>query len=67
MITRFSEITPKEIQLLQGIANYKAAWRVLVGIRDTVGSPVLLVCHLAKYWEVPETELLVSLSGKKPT
>lgn len=65
MITRFSEITPKDLQLLQGIADYKAAWRVLVGIRDTVGSPVLLLCHLAKYWEVPEAEILASLSGKK--
>jgi len=61
MPTRFTEITAKSIQDLQDIDSYKKAWRVLVGIRDSVGVPVLLVCHLAKYWQCDEAEIITKL------
>jgi hypothetical protein len=65
MITRFSKITPKDIQQLQGIDSYEAARRYIVGIRQALNCPDILLCHLASYWRVTETELIASLSGKK--
>jgi hypothetical protein len=61
MVTRFTEITAKEIQTLQQIQDYKKAWRVLVSIRDAVDVPVLLLCHLASYWKVSEQSIIAVL------
>jgi hypothetical protein len=61
MMTSFTEITAKEIMRLQPTSDYKKAWRVLVGIRDAVGVPTLLLCHLASYWKVPEESIIAQL------
>jgi hypothetical protein len=65
MFTRYSKITPKDIQILQGIPNYEKARRLVSGLRDSLGCAELLVLHLAKYWDVSESELIASLTGKK--
>jgi len=65
MITRFSKITPKDIQQLQGLDSYEAARRYIIGIRQALNCPDILLCHLAGYWRVTEAELIASLSGKK--
>jgi hypothetical protein len=65
MPTRFSKITPKDIQQLQGLDSYEAARRYIVGIRQALDCPDLLLCHLANYWKVTESELISTLSGKK--
>lgn len=65
MVTRFTKITPKDIQILQGISNYESARRSTVVIRDSLGVKDLLVCHLANYWGVSDAEIIATLSGKK--
>jgi hypothetical protein len=62
-MTSFSKLTIKDIAVLQDI-NYKQAWRVLASIRDSCGVNVLLVCHLAKYWEVDESAILDRLKTR---
>jgi hypothetical protein len=62
-MTSFSKLTIKDIAVLQDI-NYKQAWRVLASIRDSCGVNVLLVCHLAKYWDVDESAILDRLKTR---
>jgi hypothetical protein len=62
-MTSFSKLTIKDIAVLQDI-NCKQAWRVLASIRDSCGVNVLLVCHLAKYWEVDESVILDRLKTR---
>jgi hypothetical protein len=64
-MTPFTKVTGKHIQILQGIASYKTAIYILRGIKDSCGLEILLICHLAKYWTVPQEELISSLSPKK--
>jgi hypothetical protein len=62
-MTSFSKLTAKDFAVLQGI-NDKQAWRVLASVRDSCGVKVLLVCHLAKYWEVDESAILDRLKTR---
>jgi hypothetical protein len=64
-MTPFTKITAKNIQVLQGLSDYKHAWRVLSGIRDSCGVNVLLLCHLAQYWSVDEKSIIAQLSPQK--
>jgi hypothetical protein len=65
MITRFSVINPKMLQMLQGIDTYKSAHRQHRTIIDSIGVPKLLICHLAKYLQLPEAEIIEGLLPKK--
>ncbi len=62
-MTSFSKLTAKDFAVLQG-TNYKQAWRVLASVRDSCGVRVLLVCHLAKYWDVDESVILAKLNAR---
>lgn len=59
--TRFSEVKPKDLQQLQGIARYEQARRIIVDIRDAYDTKIVLVYHVAKYFSVPENEVLAAL------
>jgi hypothetical protein len=63
-MTSFSKLTAKDFAILQGLNCTKKAWRVLSNIRDSCGVKVLLVCHLAKYWEVDESAILERLKTR---
>ena len=59
--TRFSEVKPKDLQILQGIARYEHARKLLVDIRYAFDTKIVLVYHVAKYFGLPESELLAAL------
>jgi hypothetical protein len=63
-MTSFTKVTAKDIAVLQGMSNYKSAWRILSGIRDSCGVKVLLICHLANYWSVDESAIISQLKGR---
>lgn len=63
-MTAFSPIKPKDIQVLQGIESYEAARRLCVLIRDSCATKLLLVCHVAKYFDVEEKSIILHLTGK---
>jgi hypothetical protein len=60
-ITRFSEVKPKDLQKLQGIMRYEQARRLLVTIRDSSETKIVLVYHIAKYFCLPENEVMDAL------
>jgi hypothetical protein len=62
-MTSFSKLTAKDFAVLQGTTP-KRGWRTLASIRDSCGVSVLLVCHLAKYWEVDESAILDRLKTR---
>lgn len=62
-MTSFTRITGKDIQILQDLPTYKAAWRVLDSIRNSCGVEVLLLCHLANYWRVEEKAIIARLTA----
>jgi hypothetical protein len=62
-MTSFSKLTAKDVAVLQGVTP-KKAYRTLVGIRDSCGVRVLLVCHLANYWAVDESAILAKLKAR---
>jgi hypothetical protein len=53
----FTEIKPKDLVRLQS-CSYKIALQTLQVIKDVMGTPVVLVTHLAKYWNVPEAQIM---------
>lgn len=61
MTTRFTQITPKDLQRLQGTSSYEQARRDLVAIKDSYSAKVAVVWHLAQYLGVPENEIITSL------
>jgi hypothetical protein len=63
-MTSFSKLTTKDFAILQGISCYKRAWRSLSNVRDSCGVKVLLVCHLAKYWDVEEAAIIAKLTNR---
>lgn len=65
MFTRFSSIDVLAIQTLEGNICYNTARKRLTQIKDSLGTERVLVYHLAKYWQVPESEILAELSPKK--
>ena len=65
MFTRFSSIDVPAIQALDGNICYNTARKRLTQIKDALGTDRVLVYHLAKYWEIPEAEILAELSPKK--
>jgi hypothetical protein len=58
MMTRFTEITPKELQRLQGNSSYKSAWNALCAIKRALQLESVLVLHLAVHWKCDEAEIL---------
>jgi hypothetical protein len=63
MITKLTPVTPSLLEKVQGW-NYQKSRRELAIIRAAVGRKLVLVCHLAKYWDVDEQEILVQFSSK---
>ncbi len=62
-MTTFSKLTAKDFAVLQGTSP-KQSHRILASIRDSCGVRVLLVCHLAKYWDVDESAILAKLNAR---
>jgi energy-converting hydrogenase A subunit M len=65
MITAFTPVCAKVLQQLQGLPNYKAAWRQLDTIRTSSAAKELIVRHLATYWAVPVEEVIDAISTKR--
>jgi hypothetical protein len=65
MLTRFSAIDVPSIQSLAGNICYNTARKRLTQIKDSLGTDRILIYHLAKYWDVPEAEIIAELSPKK--
>jgi hypothetical protein len=61
MLTRFSVVKPKDLQRLQGIARYEQARKLFVIIRDSFDTRIVLVYHIAKYFGLPEIEVIAAL------
>jgi hypothetical protein len=47
--------------VLQGISQYERARRQLVLIRDSCDTKIVLVYHIAKYFGLPENEVISAL------
>jgi hypothetical protein len=65
MFTRFSSVDVAAIQSLEGNICYNTARKRLTQIKDSLGVERVLICHLAKYWDVPDAEIIAHLSPKK--
>lgn len=64
MITQFTKISAKDLQKLSGHENYHAAYRQLRCVADALGVKIVLVTHLANYWNVPSAEIICQLSSR---
>jgi hypothetical protein len=65
MITRFSPVTPTMLQILDGNVSYNTARRRLLQIKDSIGTEFITIYHVAKYWDIPEAEIIAELLPKK--
>ncbi len=65
MATKFTEISPKYLQQLDGRISYNTARRRLVRMRKVLGVQLLQLRHLATYWNVSLDELIQAIKSEK--